>query len=337
MWYYFYRNVYQGGMAVAVREHVLRMLESARGQYFSGEALAAALGVSRTAVWKAVQALRADGYPIDAVQNRGYALAGESDVMTAESIRRYLKTDLPQIAVYKTLPSTNDLARRLAATGAPEGTAVVARSQTGGRGRKGRSFFSPPDSGVYISLVLRPALPAEKTLYITTAAAAAVALAVEEVAGCPAAIKWINDIYVRGKKVCGILTEGVFAAETGALDYAVLGIGINVTEPPGGFPAPLREKAGAVFDAAPGDASPRLAAAVIDRFFGYYADLAQKPFLADYRRRMFLTGQKVTVVSGDTAYPAVAGTVDDELALTVTDESGRTHRLQSGEVTIVPG
>lgn len=319
---------------MSVQSYVLEMLEKARGRYFSGEEIACALGVSRAAVWKAVQALRSDGYPILAVRNRGYALGGEADVVTRQSILRYLKTDLPQLEVHKSISSTNDAARQLAASGAPEGTAVVARCQTGGRGRKGRSFFSPPDSGVYISLVLRPQLTAEKTLYITTAAAAAVALAIEEVAGCPAAIKWVNDIYVRGKKVCGILTEGSFDAETGSLDFAVLGIGINVSTPAGGFPPELQARAGAVFDAAPGDASSRLAAAVIDRFTAYYKDLEQKPFLEDYRRRMFLTGQKITVVSGGSSYPAVAGTVDDEFALTVTDANGQAHRLQSGEVTI---
>lgn len=319
---------------MSVKIYVLEMLEKERGRYFSGQEIASAVGVSRAAVWKAVQALRADGYPIDSVPSRGYALSGAADVVSEESLRRYLKTGLPSVTVYKSISSTNDAARQLAASGAPEGTAVVARCQTGGRGRKGRSFFSPPDSGVYISLVLRPQLTAEKTLYITTAAAVAVAQAIEEVAGCPAAIKWVNDIYVHGKKVCGILTEGAFDAETGSLDFAVVGIGINVSVPPGGFPPELEERAGAVFERAPGDASPRLAAGVIDRFMQYYKDLAKKPFLPDYKKRMFLTGKKVTVVAGSRSYAAVAGEVDDDLALCVTDENGQTHRLQSGEVTI---
>lgn len=319
---------------MSVQSYVLEMLEKERGRYFSGAEIAAALGVSRAAVWKAVESLRLEGYPIRAVRSRGYALDDDADVVTEEQIGRYLKTKLPQLAVYKSVSSTNDVARQLASSGAPEGATVVARCQTGGRGRKGRVFYSPPDSGVYISIVLRPQMTTEKTLYITTAAAAAVALAIEEVAGCPAAIKWVNDVYAHGKKVCGILTEGAFDAETGSLDFAIVGIGINVCTPPGGFPPELQARAGAVFDHAPGDASSRLAAAVIDRFLAYYKDLEKKTFLQDYRSRMFLNGQKVTVVSGTQSYEAVVQAVDDSFALLVKDASGQLHRLQSGEVTI---
>lgn len=237
------------------KERVLRALEAREGAHVSGAQLARELGVTRNSVWKAVNALRREGYHIDATTNRGYALSHEDDLFSASGIRRFLPADAPLFpAVRKSLDSTNAEALRRAVDGAPEGTVIVAEEQTAGRGRRGRSFFSPAGTGIYLSILVRPALAAERAHLLTCSAAVAVAEAIEACAGVDASIKWVNDVYCRGKKVAGILTEGSFDLEGGVLQHAVVGIGVNVRPPHAGFPAEIAERAGAVLPAS--DATP---------------------------------------------------------------------------------
>ena len=239
------------------------------------------------------------------------------------------------VQVYEELSSTNTLAREQAAAGAPEGTVILADRQTQGRGRIGREFFSPKGSGLYMSLILRPDVDTSP-LYITTAAAVAVAEAIEEVAGVPASIKWVNDVYCREKKVCGILTEGTFSD---TLQYAILGIGINVMPPSGGFPLDIQYRAGAVFDTkTPLPVYPReqLATAIIMRFWGYYKALAEKSCLPHYRSRDFLKGRAVEVldVNGAVIQEVTAQGITDEFELLVMDNQGNAKALSSGEVSL---
>ena len=200
-----------------IKDRVLEALEANRGEYFSGEALAGKLQVSRSAVWKAISQLRESGYPIDAVSNRGYCLRAESAILSPQSIAQYLTVPGLAVEVQPVVTSTNTLLRQQAEAGAPEGTVLAAVTQTAGKGRRDHSFFSPPDSGLYISFLLRPELAAQEALALTTCAAASVALAIEDCAGVDAQIKWVNDVFCRGKKVCGILTEAALDLETGGL------------------------------------------------------------------------------------------------------------------------
>lgn len=231
---------------------------------------------------------------------------------------------------YDCLVSTNLTAKERAQHGADEGLVVVAAHQTAGRGRLGRQFYSPDGTGLYMSVVLRPDLTPAQVLYLTTAAAVAVAQTVEEMTGEPAAVKWVNDVYCRQKKVAGILTEGEW--QDGKLCYAVLGIGINLTAPKTGFPSDIADKAGAVFLADPADADTMMNA-VLTRFDGYYRHLTDRPHLAEYRRRSLLTGQAVELLSVDDrplGTVTVEG-VDDDFSLLVRD--GQTVRaLSSGDV-----
>lgn len=234
---------------------------------------------------------------------------------------------------YEELDSTNRLAHELARNGAPEGTVVTARRQTNGRGRLGRSFYSPDGTGLYMSLLLRPSLLPEQLPLITTAAAAAVARAAEALTGEPMQIKWVNDVYYRGKKVAGILTEGVFnGSET---VYAILGIGVNLSLPVGGFPPDIQQKAGALFDS-PCEKHEDLCNLILHHFETYYDTLTDKPFLEDYRNRSFLDGKTVQLLSVDDS-PIETATVlgiDDDCALVVQTENGIRH-LTSGDVSLV--
>ena len=218
-----------------VKDRVLAALEASRGTYLSGQALAQQLQVSRNAVWKAISQLRESGYPIQAVSHRGYCLDVDSPLLSPQSIARHLTVPGLQVEVAQTVSSTNTLLRQRAEEGAPEGLVLAAVEQTAGKGRQGHSFFSPPDTGLYLSLLLRPKLSAQDALLLTTCAAAAVALAIEACAGVEAQIKWVNDVFCRGKKVCGILTEAALDLESGGLQYAIVGMGVNLFPPgPGG-------------------------------------------------------------------------------------------------------
>ncbi len=330
---------------MSLKDSVLEMLRESRGEYLSGEELSARLGVSRTAVWKAIRSLRGEGYRIGAVTNRGYLMQEADAGISGEEIRRNLPARYRgnRILVYDVTDSTNLRARQLAAEVSPEeakslhGAAVVALQQTAGRGRLGRSFFSP-EEGIYLSIIVRPDFDLSKSVLVTVAAAAAVADAIEKVCGKDARIKWVNDVYLDGKKVCGILTEGISDFESGRIDQIVIGIGINTTLR--GFPEELLGIAGAV----EGDYSrSALAAAVIAGVLDYLEDLDSRKFMKTYREKSLLTGQTVTVYKG--VYrkdpteelggrPARVLGIDGDGGLEVLYSDGTRETLRTGEVSI---
>ena len=225
--------------------------------------------------------------------------------------------------------STNDDIKVLAAGGAPEGEVIIAGEQTAGKGRLGRSFYSPKDAGIYMSVLLRPKTGSGDALAITTAAGAAVACALDEVCGTDAGIKWVNDLYIAGRKVCGILTESSLSAD-GSVKYAVLGIGVNVTDR--GFPEDIKNKAGAV--GADISLRPCIAAKILERFFGYYDSFPSRLYMDEYRRRSVLTGKTIEYERGGKLYTARVEGIDDNALLIVRGEDGNVNYLSSGEVNI---
>ena len=322
---------------MSVRDDILAIFEANRETSFSGEELAERLSVSRNAVWKAVQALREEGYTIEAAPRQGYRLSGETDILSPQSIGRFLPPELPlRLDVRREVDSTNRIAKNSGAEGAEEGLVVIADRQTAGRGRLGRSFHSPAGTGAYLTVLVRPRLTAADSLWLTTAAAVAVAEAIEDVTGRDARIKWVNDIYVADRKVCGILTEAAMDLESGALEYAVVGIGINVREPEGGFPEEIRDIAGAVLPAGSidPDARSRLIAGVLTRFWRYYQALPAHPFHAEYCRRSWVVGRKVTVLQGNSAWQGKAVAIDEACRLLIERPDGTVEALSSGEVSI---
>ena len=324
---------------MSVKQEILAAFEGSRGQCLSGEELSGRLGVSRNAVWKAVQALREEGYAIEAVPGLGYSLSAATDILSPQSIARFLSAELPlRLDVRREVDSTNSIAKRCGAAGEAEGLVVIAERQTAGRGRLGRSFHSPAGTGVYLTLLVRPQLTAADSLWLTTAAAVAVAEAIEAVAGREARIKWVNDVYVADRKVCGILTEAAMDLESGALEYAVVGIGINVREPAGGFPEELRSIAGAALppENRDADARSRLVAEVLTRFWGYYRALPEHPFHAEYCRRSWVVGRPVTVFQGSRTWPGRAVGIDEACRLLVERADGTVEALSSGEVSVRP-
>jgi BirA family biotin operon repressor/biotin-[acetyl-CoA-carboxylase] ligase len=323
------------------RENIINQLERRHGDFISGEEIAASLGISRAAVWKVIRKLIDEGYAIEAVRNSGYRLAVECKKrhISAERIQQYLEVPL-NIRVYSEVNSTNIIAREAAIDTTSE-LLIIASSQTAGRGRYGRSFFSPAGSGLYMSFLLHPSCEAVDSVLITTSAAVAVARAVDSlrcelgVMDDPSKIKWVNDIYLHERKVCGILTEAQLNLETAKLDYAILGIGLNVLEPEGGFPDEISSRAGFIFNSdAPDDIFDRLTAKIANEFFRIYPVLDKSSFIEEYRSRCFIIGREVTVWKGELSYQAVVKGIDDDLRLIVCKDSGETEALGSGEVTL---
>lgn len=311
-----------------VKDDVLR--EICGGEVVSGGALASRLGVSRTAVWKAVNALRAEGYTISSLLN-GYVLSPYNTRLCGEQLKN---TVCAEKLIFKDVTvSTNEDIKAVAGD-APEFTVAAARRQTGGKGRLGRGFFSP-EGGLYFSVLLRPSFSAEACLKITTAAACAAAYAIEAVSGRKAEIKWVNDIYVSEKKVCGILTEGAFDAENGALSFAVLGVGINAASPKGGFPEEIKDKAGALFSSAspPSLSLCALLNEFLKRFKEYYKNIGKMPHIEEYRRRNMLDGRRVTYERDGESFAGVVCGIGDNAELLV-NEKGKTVALSSGEVRL---
>lgn len=321
---------------MAVKDRVAALLGEERGRYVSGQELAEKLGCTRGAVWKAVRTLQSEGYPISAVTNRGYRLEDNADVLSEAGVKKYLAEAADRVfpQVFRCVDSTNTRLRELAAAGAPEGTAIIAGEQTAGKGRLGRSFYSPSDTGLYMSLLLRTAVPAEEAVLITTAAAVAVAEAVEEISGRECGIKWVNDVYIDGRKICGILTEASMSLENGGLEYAVPGIGINAYEPEGGFPEEIKNIAGAVFTELRSDARNRLAGEVLRRFTGYCDRLGERRFLDGYRRRLMWRGRRIQVIGAKESYTCTLEGVDDSCRLLVRTDSGELRTVLSGEISI---
>ena len=322
---------------MTTKEKLLALLEDSKGTFFSGEEIARTLQVSRAAVWKAVNALREDGYTIDAATNKGYRLSPDSDILSPQGIRRFLKPEYRDLdlTVLPTVPSTNALVREKANQGCPEGCIIVACEQTDGRGRYGRQFFSPVDSGVYLSLLLRPtAYSPQQATCLTAAAAAAMCQAIEAVTGQQPGIKWVNDIFLRGKKVCGILTEAAVGLETGTLNYMVLGAGVNLYPPAKGFPEEIQSIAGSVLERSCPEAKNRLVGEFLNRFWDFYSHPECRAYLEDYRARSLAIGRNVTVLSAGKAVSAYAYGIDDDFRLLVRYENGDTEALSYGEIRI---
>lgn len=310
-----------------LKDEVLKILESDRTRYASGQELAKRSGVTRAAVWKAVNALIADGHEIEAVPAKGYRLTDNSDVLTAAGITARMKNKC-EVRVYDCVESTNKTAKLAAIDGAAANTIIVANEQTDGKGRRGRSFYSPKSTGVYFSVILKPNVSAEKSVLVTTAAAVAAAHAIEKLTGKTALIKWINDVYVDGKKCVGILTEATFDYESGGIDSVVVGIGINVTTDE--FPDDIASRAGSV-----GKVSRNaLIAETCDELIDLAGKLPDCGYLDEYRKKCFVLGKRIRVIGNAEEYEANALSVDDRGGLVVRADDNRAITLSNEEVSV---
>lgn len=303
----------------------------------SGEVLAARLGLSRAAVWKRINRLKARGYAIAGSPRRGYRLLAATDKLLPEEILPGLKARrlCGPVHHFEEVASTNDLAKELAARGAPEGTLVVAEAQSRGRGRLGRQWNSPPGTGLYVSLLLRPPLPPTEMPQITLTTAVAVARALKRVTGVVPGIKWPNDLLLGGKKLGGILTE--METESEQIRHLVVGLGLNVDTR--AFPEELAATATslALGLGRPLPINSRLAIlkAWLEEFEDLYERFLARDFpgiLEEWRSLTVTLGQRVTVRQGALALHGLALEVAPDGALLLETDSGEVIRVTSGEI-----
>lgn len=320
-----------------MKERVLELLSREQG-YVSGQEMSTALGVSRAAVWKAVEALRKEGYEIDSAPRRGYCLMACTGKLSRREILRCLGNHpwARNLQVLETVDSTNNLAKSLASQGAPAGTVLVAECQTAGRGRLGRSFCSEAGQGIYLSVILRPQEVPNQLMHLTCGVAEATCIAIERVSGKRPGIKWTNDLVYGGRKLAGILTELSFEAESGRVQYAVVGIGINCNQNPEDFPPELREIGGSVRMMTGREVDRnRLTGELIQELHELSMTLLQKrlDWMEGYRKDCVTIGRAVAVQAmGETRWGQAVG-VDDWGALLVDFGQG-VETVQAGEVSV---
>ena len=302
---------------MTVKSRLLELLEQHKGETLSGEDIGRELSCTRAAVWKAVNSLRQEGYPIEAGPNKGYMLARESNLISAEGIRLFLEDPQVEIKIFDAISSTNLEARQLAVSGmAGHGSFVVAMEQTAGRGRRGREFYSPKGNGIYLSVILEPKGTLEGSLLITTAAATAVYKAVKEVCGVKLGIKWVNDLYKDNRKVCGILTEAVTDFESGNIEFAIVGIGLNLYVEQEQFPKELQEIAGGIYEDEQSSRTREL------------------KLSEEYVEHNIVPGNEITITDNKSSRSARALAICPDGKLLVQETDGTQSKLAFGEISI---
>lgn len=297
--------------------------------HISGEVLARKFGKSRAAVWKAVKSLIADGYEIDAIKNNGYKLIGGTKLVSESIIKSLLEREMDVIH-FPCVDSTNNCCKRMIAEGREGEFLVVADEQTAGRGRQGKSFFSPKLNGIYFTVVLKPYTALQNAVTATTAAAVAVCRAIEALTDKKPKIKWVNDVYLDGKKICGILTEAITNFEENITESVIVGIGVNIT--PSDAPQEI-ENIGFLNT----EVDKNQLIAQITNELVKIACSDYKNFIDYYRSHSLVIGQKIKIIHNNRVVPATAVAIDETGGLEIELENGEHQILRSGEISIRKG
>lgn len=328
-----------------MRYEIVQLLNEAAPGYVSGEELGRRFRISRTAIWKHIKELRAEGYLIEASSRKGYRLLSSEDRINSFEIARDLGTSVVarEVQFFDTIDSTNNHAKKMAAEGCADGMTVIAGHQTSGRGRLGRDWASPPDKGVYITVVLRPDIAPAQTQVLTLAAAVAAVEAISESVGIHSGIKWPNDIVIDGKKVCGILLE--MNSEADRVNYVVIGIGINFSQSAQDFPEEFRYRAISLKMAAESQKQGnsqalsklsliRSVLRELDKTYLLVLNDRQEELLDLWRKYSVTIGKEVRFTLRDVEYTGIAVDITADGRLTVDCSDGIRRSLYSGEVSV---
>ncbi len=325
---------------MSTKQQLLIYLKEGKGTWISGEFLAHKMAISRSAVWKHIGSLKDDGYVIESSRKKGYLLRQTSDLLLADEIREGLTTNVlgkGKIIHFAETDSTNIRAKYLANEGAPEGTVVVAEKQTQGKGRRGRTWFSPPGEGIYASIILRPPISPNEAPKLTLMTAVALAEALLSLTSLKVRIKWPNDILVKGRKVAGILTE--ISTEMDRIDYVIIGVGVNVNTPREGLSPDIAQLATSVYMET-GKAFPRivLLRAFLQWLEIYYEAFKTKgfdPILSRWKHLADIIGRRISVDLMDIVRVGKVLDVDKDGFLILQDRKGAIERIISGDVTLL--
>ena len=319
-----------------IKQEILKAFHQTPNEFISGESLSQKCQCTRTAVWKYIEELRQEGYQFEAVRKLGYRLLSSPDLISAEEIVSGIETRVigTQVLAYETVVSTQLLAHEVAGKGAPEGTIVIAEQQTGGKGRLGRVWHSPKGSGIWMSLIIRPEIPLPKAPQMTLLTAVAMAKTIQQHVGLNVQIKWPNDVFVSGKKVCGILTE--LNAESDRINYLVIGIGINVNTTIEDFPPELATVGTSLRIEAGHEIRRSLFVQAFCREFEkLYDDYLAHGFSrikTEWEANSLSLGRQVTVRTLQQTIEGKAIGLDSEGVLLVEDSLGHLHNVYSADI-----
>ncbi len=327
-------------MQPALKETLMNMFADRPGDFISGQQISEELGCSRTAVWKYIEALRKEGFRLEAVPRKGYRMTAFPETLSGSAIRFGLKTAIigKAVEVHESLPSTQKTAHIRSNEGAEEGTVVAADKQTAGRGRLNRSWDSIAGKGIWMSIILRPDIPPRQAPQLTLLAAAAVRKGIQKATGITCDIKWPNDLLVDGRKVAGILTE--LQADPDRVQAVIIGIGINVNHGRGDFPAELQEKAGSL--AAEGEVQfnrNRVIARILEELESLYFLFLKEgfaPVKKAWEEGAVSIGRKITATTVTDAITGYAVGITGDGVLLLKDEEGTIHQIYSADIEIVP-
>lgn len=313
---------------MSVKEFILKELENNRDEFLSGEDLARKAEVTRAAVWKAMKELREEGYKIESKKKTGYRLSSDNDLLSPQGISSYLSPSIKNLKIfsYKSIDSTNEEGKRLLNENAGP-FLVVSEEQTKGKGRLGRVFYSPAETGIYMTLVYPFLEDVQMALRLTTLTSVAAAKAIEKITGLTIGIKWVNDLYLKDRKIAGILTEGITSLESGRIETVIIGIGINISTKD--FPEELKNVAASIHDK--NLIRNQLIAEIVNEFYTLIED--STGYLDYYRDRHILQGKEIYYLyRGEKRYGKVLGV--SNMGELILEQDGKEISISSGEVTV---
>lgn len=315
---------------MSVKNEIISLLEKKRNQAISGQDIAKSLNVSRAAIWKAIKALKEAGYNIEATPNKGYVLLENNDILSSQAIACYLEEDI-DVYSYECVDSTNTQMKKLLINGGKDRSVIVSDEQSGGRGRFGRAFFSPAKKGIYMSILLKETKAHQDATIITIQSAVAVKRAIDKLYGLKTEIKWVNDLYYQGKKICGILTEAIGDFESGMVEAIIVGIGINVSTVD--FPSELLDKATSLgLQTANRN---QFIAEIINQLIAVF-DEDFNSVLAQYKQSSCVLNKEIVFTKMGQNYTGIVKDINELGNLVVTGVN-QEFILSTGEVEIVGG
>lgn len=330
-------NVYTLGWSVIMTKYkVLKILKSAKGEYVSGEKISNEIGLSRMAISTAVKSLRNDGYEIESITNKGYLLKNNPDILNIVEISENLQYKRDNIIVLESIDSTNNYLKENYNT-LPNKTIVVSDEQTMGKGRRGKRFESPKGTGIYLSYLFKPECTPSDVSSVSALAAIATKKAIDLTCNTNVSIKWVNDLVLNGKKITGILTEMSVEAESGHIEYLIVGIGINVNQKQNDFPDELKDIAGSIFSQTGIKTKRAIITAKLIEELDKLANSefkVNKDLLKEYKNSCISLNKAVRVVCGNENYEAFATDINEDFSLKIKLSTGAEKNVSSGEVSV---
>ncbi len=320
---------------MSTKEKVLLMLIENQDQFVSGEKIATELEISRNSIWKAINKLKDDGYNIISISNKGYSLSLSSDTLSKEGLLSLVKNRNDfEVELFDTIDSTNTYLKNKLQKTNDKKQLVISKHQSSGKGRLGRSFYSPSDSGLYFSLGFIPSIDFTDISLVTSIAAVALCKAIDDVLFIKCSIKWVNDLIYKSKKVSGILTEASLSIENSMIENIVIGVGVNLYQPSLGFPSDIASKAGWLLESEYINCKNKLVASFINHFFEFYNNYDQKNIMNNYRSRSLVLNKNVSITYNNSKIKGKVIDITDKNELVLLKEDNEILHINSGEVTL---